>query len=343
MKFMFRSMLVFFSCCSLYANDGELRQTALNLFGVIPQKSAAVDNITAEKIELGRKLFFDYRLSKDGSTACVRCHQPQYYSTDRLSRSMGFNNNKGDRNAQSILNLQYQTIVHWRNDRSSIEEQAFKAFTSPLSLGNSSVAEAVKRLALAGYEPFFRKAFPGMKEPLSLENAASAIGFYERSLTTPGAFDKYLSGDKKALTEEAIKGLNEFITVGCAGCHNGPAIGGRSLQKFGVFQNYWNLTKSPNPDKGRQAVTNKDEDLYMFKVPSLRNVSETAPYFHDGSAKDLPTAIRWMGKLQLNKDLSETQVQQIKAFLESLKGELPRNYREAVQMTSEPHVPEVFF
>lgn len=333
----------FLFSCSLYAADGDLRQTALGLFGIIPSKAATPDSITAEKIELGRKLFFDYRLSKDGSTACVRCHQPQFYSTDRLTRSMGFNNNKGDRNAQSILNLQYQSVVHWRNDRSSLEEQALRAFTTPLSLGNSSEAEALKRLSLSGYEPIFKKAFPESKQPLTLENAATALATYQRNLTTPGAFDRYLAGERKALSEDAIKGLNEFIAVGCAGCHNGPALGGRSLQKFGVFQNYWNLTKSQQPDKGRQAVTQKEEDLYVFKVPSLRNISETAPYFHDGSAKDLPTAIRWMAKLQLNKDLSETQVQHIKAFLESLKGDLPRNYRETVQMTPEPHAGDLEF
>lgn len=339
-----KSVLLFFIVFvngSLHAAENDLRQTAVALFGIIPLKSSAPDKLTEEKTELGRKIFFDYRLSKDGSTACVRCHQPQFYSTDRLTRSMGFNNNKGDRNAQSILNLQYQTVVHWRNDRSSLEEQAVKAFTTPLSLGNSSVKEALKRLSLAGYEPLFKKAFPESKNPLTLENAASALAIYQRSLTTPGPFDRYLEGDDKALSEDAIRGLREFITVGCAGCHNGPAVGGRTLQKFGVFQNYWDITKSPHPDKGRQAVTHKDEDLYVFKVPSLRNVSETAPYFHDGSAKDLPTAIRWMGKMQLNKTLTDDQVKMIKAFLEGLKGDLPSNYREAVQMTSEPHAGDV--
>lgn len=321
--------------------DKDFRESALALFGIIEPHEKSKDILNENKIELGRKLFFDYRLSKDGSTACVRCHQPQYYSTDRLQRSMGFNNNMGDRNAQSILNLKYQTVVHWRNDRISLEEQALRAFTTPLSLGNSSTEEALKRLSLAGYEPLFKKSFPESKKSLSLENAASAIAHYQRSLTTPGPFDKYLSGDDLALSPQAKRGLGQFITVGCAGCHNGPAIGGNSLQKFGVFKDYWSLTKSKAPDKGVQAVSRRDEDLYVFKVPSLRNISETAPYFHDGSAKDLSTAIRWMGKLQLNKDLTEAQVKDIEAFLQSLKGELPKNYSEAVSMSVEPHAGDI--
>lgn len=319
------------------AADKEFIKTAKALFGIIPAKESTPDKITQEQIELGRKLFFDYRLSKDGSTACVRCHQPQYFSTDRLAQSSGFNGNKGARNAQSILNLKYQPVVHWRNDRESLEEQALKAFTTPLSLGNSSTEEALKRLELAGYAPLFAKAFPKSEKALTLENAASALGTYQRALTTRAPFDKYLEGDVKALSVAAQKGLQEFVTVGCASCHNGPAIGGRSLQKFGVFQNYWNVTKVTTPDKGRFEVTKKEEDLYIFKVPSLRNIAETSPYFHDASTKDLSTAIRWMGKLQLNKDLSDDQVSVIKAFLESLTGELPKNFREAPLLPQEAH------
>lgn len=338
MKFTLLSimMLILFET-QAFANEREFVKTAKALFGIIPTKEPRPDKITAEQIELGRKLFFDYRLSKDGSTACVRCHHPQFYSVDRLGQSMGFNNNKGARNAQSILNLKYQTIIHWRNDRTSLEDQAVRGFTVHLSLGNTTKEEALKRLDLAGYKTLFAKAFPKDPQALTLENASIALGHYQRSLTTPAPFDRYLEGDIKALSSQAQKGLKEFVTVGCAGCHNGPAVGGRSLQKFGVFQNYWELTKVSNPDKGRQDVTKKDEDLYVFKVPSLRNISETAPYFHDASAQDLPTAIRWMGKLQLNKDLTDEQVANIQAFLESLKGTLPKNFREAPELTPQPH------
>lgn len=337
------SLLVFLAIfiIGLSANsssaDKELSKTAKALFGIIPAKIAAPDEISSKQIELGRKIFFDYRLSKDGSTTCVRCHQPQYYSTDRLAQSAGFNNNKGARNAQSILNLRYQEIVHWRNDRTSIEDQALRSFTTPLSYGNSSTEEALKRFDLAGYSSLFKSAFPKSDKPLTLENAAAALGIYQRSLTTRAPFDQFLEGDNSAISPYARKGLREFITVGCASCHNGTAIGGRSMQKLGVHQDYWSLTKSKNPDKGRQEISKKDEDLYLFKVPSLRNITETAPYFHDASAKDLDTAIRWMGKLQLNKDLTDDQVGSIKAFLESLKGELPKSFREAPTLSSEPH------
>lgn len=339
----FASILILSHNAFSSTTDKELAKTAKALFGIIPAKTAAPDKISSEQIELGRKIFFDYRLSKDGSTTCVRCHQPQYYSTDRLPQSAGFNNNKGARNAQSILNLKFQEVVHWRNDRTSIEDQALRSFTTSLSFGNSSTEEAIKRFELAGYEPLFKKAFPASEKSLTLDNAATALGAYQRSLTTRAPFDKYLEGDIKAISAEAEKGLKEFITVGCASCHNGTAIGGRSLQKFGVYQDYWTVTKSTNPDKGRQDVTKKDEDLYVFKVPSLRNITETAPYFHDASAKDLETAIRWMGKLQLNKDLTETQVSLIKKFLESLKGELPKNFREAPLLPSEPYAGAELF
>jgi len=318
------------------SSDKELVRTARALFGVIPAKAPAPDPIAAEQLELGRKIFFDYRLSKDGSTTCVRCHQPQFYSTDRLPQSAGFNNNKGARNAQSILNLAFQDVVHWRNDRTSLEDQALRSFTTPLSFGNASTEEAVKRFELAGYAPLFQKAFPKAATPLTLENAASALGSYQRSLTTRAPFDRFLEGDVKAISPAARKGLQEFISVGCVGCHNGPAVGGRSLQKFGVFQDYWSLTKSSTPDKGRYDVTKQEADLYVFKVPSLRNITETAPYFHDASARDLATAIRWMGKLQLNKDLTDEQVASINAFLESLTGELPKSFREAPTLPSAP-------
>lgn len=334
-KTLISTLIICFSCTSL-GNDRELVKTAKALFGVIPTKEEKLDKITVEQIELGRKLFFDYRLSKDGSTACVRCHQPQYYSTDRLPQSSGFNGNKGARNAQSILNLKYQTVVHWRNDRESLEEQAIRAFTTPLSLGNSSEQEALQRLKAANYEPLFKKAFPNEEDYLSLKNAARSLGVYQRSLTTPSKFDKFMEGDVKALSKEARLGLQEFITVGCASCHNGPAVGGRSMQKFGVFQDYWSLTKSKTPDKGRFEVSKNEADLYVFKVASLRNIAETAPYFHDSSANDLPTAIKWMGKLQLNKDLSEPQIKNIQAFLESLTGELPQRFREAPLMSQSP-------
>lgn len=329
-------LLILGASLSASANDKELIKLAKGLLGSIPAKEMPVDKLTHEQIELGRKLFFDYRLSKDGSTACVRCHQPQYFSTDRLPQSRGFNHNKGARNAQSILNLKYQKIVHWRGDRESLEDQALRAFTVALSLGNTSEEEALKRLEAADYAPLFSKAFPKDKTPLTLQNAASALGTYQRSLSTPSSFDRFLEGDIRALSTQARQGLREFINVGCTSCHNGPAIGGNILQKFGVFHDYWTLTKSQNPDKGRFDVTKKEADLYIFKVPSLRNVAQTAPYFHDGSVQNLETAIRWMAKLQLDKELNESQVTSIKAFLESLTGELPKHFREAPSMSSAP-------
>ncbi len=324
LSFLFLSV-IFFSVAAISSSEVQsLIERAKSTFAPIPKKEKISD--PSQLIELGQKLFFDYRLSKDGTTACVRCHLPQNYGADGLKQSRGFNNNVGSRNAQSIFNLKYQTIVHWRNDRVSIEDQAIKAFTTPLSLGNSSEKEAVDRIKQAGYEDSFIKVFPNDDQPVSLVNAAKALGAFQRSLTTRAAFDRFLEGDIRALSKQAQNGLSLFMTLGCTGCHNGTSVGGNDLQRFGIYEDYWKITQS-KIDKGRFDVTKKISDLYIFKVPSLRNVSETAPYFHDGSAPDLETAIRWMAKLQMNQHLTDEQIKDIKAFLESLKGELPKQFK----------------
>lgn len=174
----------------------------------------------------------------------------------------------------------------------------------------------------------FKKAFPKDKEPITAENIAKAIGAFERTLVTPSRFDEFLKGNTKALTEEEKKGLKTFIEVGCVSCHNGTLVGGTMYQKFGIYEPYWKYTKSESIDEGRYAVTKKEEDKYVFKVPPLRNVAMTPPYFHDGSVTSLEEAVWIMGKVQLGKDLSKQQVRYIVAFLKSLTGRLPEEARK---------------
>ena len=169
----------------------------------------------------------------------------------------------------------------------------------------------------------FAAAYPDDDHPLTYDNLARAIGAFERTLLTPSRFDDYLEGDRAALTEVEKAGLDLFIKTGCTTCHNGVNVGATSFQKFGLNGDYWELTGSAHIDEGRKAVTGADEDLYVFRVPTLRNIEQTGPYFHDGSVAELAEVVRIMGKLQLARDLSGDEVAVLVAFLGSLTGQLP--------------------
>ncbi len=282
---------------------------------------------TPERVALGRALFFDPRLSLDGTVSCSRCHLPSLYGTDALPRAIGVEKRLNPRNAPTILNAALQFADHWYGDRSSVEEQAAKSFLGNASFGNPDFASVIAKIkAVPSYENMFAKAFPGEKDPTTQENTAKAIGAYERTLVTPSAFDAYLKGDAKALSPEAKAGLTEFIGTGCTSCHNGVGIGGGMFQKFGLIDDYWEATKSKEVDKGRSSVTNNSADQYVFKVPMLRNVAMTPPYFHDGSVATLPEAVRIMAKVQLGKEINDAHIKKIIVFLESLTGSLPQNF-----------------
>jgi cytochrome c peroxidase len=175
----------------------------------------------------------------------------------------------------------------------------------------------------------FEKAFPGEQDAVTPENWGRAIGSYERTLVTPSRFDQFLSGDQQALSDAEQRGLRTFMETGCATCHNGPGVGGGMFQKFGVVEDYSKETGSKEVDKGRFDVTHDDADMYVFKVPSLRNVAMTPPYFHDGAVSTLPEAVRIMAKVQLGQDLAERDIADIVAFLGSLTGQLPDDFRNA--------------
>lgn len=302
-------------------SDQVLIERAQTVLGVVDRDLPLPDSVQGKRIKLGEKLFFDFRLSRDGSTACVRCHSFESYGADGLPQSIGVQQLKTARNAQSVLNLKYQHFFHWRIDRESLEDQAEKAFTNPEGLGHTSEKAAVQALKRAGYEAQFNKAFPNDPSKVSLKNAAIALAEYQRTLVTPAPFDRFLSGDMSALTKEQKKGFRNFMKLGCVSCHNGPAIGGRDFQRFGTSTDYWTVTGSKVHDLGRMAVSGNSGDRNVFKVPSLRNVAKTAPYFHDGSAKDLTTAVRWMALLQLGRELSAAELGSLVSFLESLTGE----------------------
>jgi len=279
------------------------------------------------RVELGRRLFFETRVSQDGNISCGHCHQSDLGGADGLEKAVGVFGKVNARNAPSVFNVGLQFKAHWRGDRESLEEQAEKSLVNPAAFGNPDLATPVAKLkTIPAYGPAFAKVFPGDADPVNSKNWGAAIAAFERTLVTPGRFDAFLAGNVTALSDAEKEGLRKFVDVGCAGCHDGVGLGGKSFQKFGVAEDYWKETGVQTPDKGRADVTKNDADLYVFKVPPLRNVAKTAPYFHDGSVKDLGRAVEIMGKTQLGVQIPEKDVKAIVAFLGALTGPAPANY-----------------
>ncbi len=321
------------------AADEKLQRLVQQLFQPLPSEMATSENpLTREKVALGRLLYFEPRVSADGTASCARCHQPALYGTDALPKSVGAFNRISPRNAPTVLNTALHVAAHWRGDRTSVEDQATRALVGPPSFGNPSYETAMAKLrAIPAYRAGFARAFPGEANPVTPENWGKAIGAFERTLVTPSRFDAFLEGSEQALSPAEEAGLRTFIEVGCASCHSGVGIGGGTFRKFGVFEEYWKATGSANPDSGRVDVTHDPADQSVFKVASLRNVTMTPPYFHDGSVATLPEAVRIMGRVQLGTQLSDAQVGDIVAFLGSLTGSLPANF------TAAPVLPEAAF
>ncbi|HWQ39509.1 MAG TPA: cytochrome c peroxidase [Burkholderiales bacterium] len=317
-----------------FADDAALLARAQQLFKPLPANAATPERpVTPELVALGRALFFENRVSTDGRVSCAACHLPSFYGAEPLPRTVGNQGKILPRNTPTVFNTALQFVQHYGGNRVDVEEQAVKALISPLAYGNADYAAAEARLrALPGYRALFEKAFPNEPEPVTAHNWGRAIGAYERTLLTPAPFDRYLSGDPSALSAQAKRGLDKFIAVGCAGCHNGVVVGGQMYQKFGITQDYWTLTGSEEidlfkgRDKGRFHDTKNEADAYIFKVQQLRNVAVTPPYFHDGSVAELRDAVRIMAKLQLGRELTDADVSDIVAFLESLTGEVPAQF-----------------
>lgn len=271
------------------------------------------------KIELGKMLWFDPRLSLSGKVSCNTCHDLSTNGADTKPLSIGYAGRKGTVNSPTVFNAEKQIAQFWDGRAKTLAEQATGPITNPLEMAMTpELAEGVIR-SIPGYRPYFEKAF-GSKNP-TFSEIAEALAAFETTLTTPNApFERYLKGDKNALTQQQIDGLKLFRRSGCIRCHSGNLLGGTSFQKVGSVRPY----VSDNSSKGRMDVSGKPWDEMMFKVPTLLNVERTAPYFHDGAVKTLPDAVKKMADIQLDMNLSEKQVEEIVAFLESLNGELPK-------------------
>lgn len=271
------------------------------------------------KIELGKMLWFDPRLSLSGKVSCNTCHDLSTNGADTKPLSIGYAGRKGTVNSPTVFNAEKQIAQFWDGRAKTLAEQATGPITNPLEMAMTpELAEGVIR-SIPGYRPYFEMAF-GSKNP-TFSEIAEALAAFETTLTTPNApFERYLKGDKNALTQQQIDGLKLFRRSGCIRCHSGNLLGGTSFQKVGSVRPY----VTDNSSKGRMDVSGKPWDEMMFKVPTLLNVERTAPYFHDGAVKTLPDAVKKMADIQLDMNLSEKQVEEIVAFLESLNGELPK-------------------
>ncbi len=308
----------------------ELLDEARMYFAPLPKQFQSKDNpLTEEKVKLGKILFYERRISKDGNISCATCHPIEYYGTYKVHSSEDESCLDEKRDIPTVLNAAGQRLFGWIGMGSSIEEHAKKAIVGKIAFKEPSYRWLESRLkGIEGYRKLFSEAFPEDKNPININNVAKAIGAFERTLTTPSRFDRYLRGEIDALTSVEKKGLKLFIDKGCVSCHIGMFVGGNIYRKFGVIEQYWMYTNSTYVDYGRYLKTSNPDDKYVFKVPSLRNVEKTAPYFHDGSVKELKEAIRIMGKVQLGIELSVDEINAIEAFLKSLTGEIPPQARE---------------
>jgi len=310
---------------SVSAQD-SLMLAAQKRFKPIPTTPPALPGnpATPAKVELGTMLYFDPRLSASHAISCSSCHNLGLGGVDAQETSIGHRWQRGGRNAPTVFNAVFNTAQFWDGRAKDLEQQAGGPLVNPIEMASPPEHIVEQLAAIPGYVAAFKTAFPGESQPLTLANAQKAIALFEAALITPNApFDKYLRGDASALTSSQKEGLQLFMGKGCATCHNGINLGGGMYAPFGVVENP-GAELLPPDDKGRFTVTKSASDEYVFKVPTLRNIALTAPYFHTGRAWDLRQATAVMGVSQLGAQLTPDETDKVAAFLESLTGEQPR-------------------
>lgn len=282
----------------------------------IPQ-SLALDG---RKVLLGERLFQDTRLSKDNSLSCFSCHNLMQGGTIPLAKAIGMNNQVGERNAPTVFNSVFNIAQGWDGRAKTLEDQIDGPITNATEMGSDWPSVISKLKEDGHYAPLFSEIYA---KGITKESVKDALAMYERSLITPNSrFDRYLRGEQNALNAEEKSGYQKFKSFGCSSCHQGVNIGSNLYQKFGVFVELEATGKKDKKlDMGRFLVTHDSKDKFVFKVPSLRNIALTAPYFHDGSADTLEEAVKTMGLFQLGRHLNEDEIKQIVSFLETLTGE----------------------
>jgi cytochrome c peroxidase len=311
-------------CALLIAGTASADQTdrlirkASRYFSPLPTAMPGAENDTPERIELGRKLYFDKRLSKNDTQSCASCHRLEdgAAGVDNLPTSPGAEGQIGTRNSPTVLNAGWQKSQFWDGRATDLADQAGQPILNPIEMGMPSEQAVIDKLAtLPEYPAAFQTAFPGAEPALSYANLREAIAAFERTLRTESRFDDFLRGDGSALSEQEQRGLKSFMSVNCVRCHDGPLVGGTLHETLGVEAPFDN-----QKDQGRFEVTKDDTDRMVFKVAQLRNVALTGPWYHDGSGNDLGEVVRTMGRIQLATELKSEVVDDIVAFLHALNG-----------------------
>lgn len=305
--------------------QAALQKQAQSLFKPIPATPPTLpDNPSSPaRVALGKALYFDPRLSESHAISCNSCHMVGMGGVDLQETSLGHRWQHGGRNAPTVYNAVLDTAQFWDGRAKDLEQQAGGPLVNPVEMDTTETHVIEQLKGIPGYHVLFTQAFPAEKDPITFENVRKAIALFEATLITPGApFDHYLQGDDKALDAAQKEGLSLFITKGCAGCHGGINVGGDRYAPFGVVERPGSVILPPG-DKGRFAVTKTASDEYVFRVPPLRNIALTAPYFHSGKVWDLRQAIAIMGSSQLGQALTEDEVGKIAAFLDALTGQQP--------------------
>ncbi|MBC8094228.1 MAG: cytochrome-c peroxidase [Akkermansiaceae bacterium] len=300
---------------SAQPDPAALRERAQQFLDPLPFRMPGGENDTPALVKLGKKLYFDKRLSADRTISCHSCHKinsrGQAYAQPVLK---GVSGKPIERSSPTVLNAGFHIAQFWDGRAADLKAQALEPLHNPDEMGMPPEAEMLARLRTGRwYQYRFAQAFPDAADPFSIDNMATAIASYERTLITHDRFDEFLKGKDRALSRAERKGLEVFLDLGCQQCHDGPGLGGNSFEIMGRVHSYANTN-----DLGRFRVTGDETDRFRFKVPSLRNVVLTAPYFHDGKAATLHAAIREMAWLQLGRELSSADVSAIETFFHAL-------------------------
>ena len=301
----------------------------LAAFPALPSTFDVPDSVsTPAMVALGQKLYHDPRLSKNHDVSCNSCHDLARYGVDGLALSPGHRGQLGKRNSPTVYNAAGHMAQFWDGRSPNVKHQATQPLIGPTEMASDEPHLVALLGSMPGYVAAFKAAFPGDKKPLSLTNTGHAIGAFERQLVTPSRWDAFLAGDAAVLNDQEKRGFNTFISTGCSTCHNGALVGGQMYMKAGLVKPWPTST-----DAGRFDVTHQEADRGIFKVPSLRNVAKTAPYFHDGEVSDLAAAVHRMAELQLGRDLSAADTDDIVAWLQTLTGVVPAN------LSAKPELP----
>jgi cytochrome c peroxidase len=304
----------------------QLMTSAQALFKPIPASAPELPGnpATPAKVELGKMLYFDPRLSASHAISCNSCHNVGLGGVDAEETSIGHQWQRGGRNAPTVLNAVFNTAQFWDGRAKDLEAQAGGPMINPIEMASPKEHVSEQLAAIPGYVAAFKAAFPAEPNSVTLDNAQKAIATFEATLITPNApFDRYLKGDASALSAKQTQGLRAFTSKGCSACHNGINLGGGMYAPFGTVEKPGAELLPPN-DKGRFTVTKTATDEYVFKVPTLRNIALTAPYFHSGRSWDLRQAVAVMGSSQLGAQLTPEEIDSIVAFLGALTGEQPK-------------------